>query len=219
MSTESRCGGTVAQQAERARPTDVESLPVTWWLERSAEWRFASLLFQLPSPELVDELRAVGREVRSEWRDEAERLASGPIEDWQAEYHRVLGPGGCPASESSYDDNALAGRGPLMARVAGVYEAFAYVPHEANPEVADHLSHLLGFLGYLALKSAYARHTQQSERLTITSDAYLRFAAEHLATWIERFEDRIARTESPFYIGAGHWARRLCDRAGARLSR
>lgn len=179
------------------------------WLERAATWRFASLLFQLPSVETVAELRAVARDVRPEWRDEAEQLASFPLDGWQTEYHRVLGPGGCPASESSYDDNALAGRGPLLARVAGFYEAFAFRPHENSREVPDHISHELGFLGYMALKCAFAAYAGEQGPLEVAREAYARFLSEHLESWIDRFDERIAGVESALFTGATCWTQRL----------
>jgi len=202
--------------AEGARPdTAAASTAATAataaWLERAASWRVASLLFQWPSAELVAELQSVAREVRPEWRDEAVRLAAHPIDDWQTEYHRVLGPGGCPASESSYDDNALAGRGPLLARVAGFYEAFAYRPDTMTAEVPDHIANELGFLSYLSLKCAFADYSADAGSLEVAAEAYVRFQDEHLAWWIDRLCERLDGTESPRYTAAVAWARRVAQ--------
>lgn len=182
---------------------------VASWLELAAAWRFASLMFQTPSDGSLAELRALTSEVPEAWRDEARALAAFPPEDWSTEFHRVLGPGGCPASESSYDDNALAGRGPLLARVAGFYDAFAYRPYDVTAEVPDHASVELGFLSYLALKCAYATYDRNDTALDVTARAYHRFIDEHLRWWCDRFAERLEAAESALFAGAGAWTRRV----------
>lgn len=184
-------------------------MTVTSWLELAAAWRFGSLLFQAPSDKHLAELQALAAEVAPERRKDAATLIAFSAEDWPAEFHRVLGPGGCPASESSYDDNALAGRGPLLSRVVAFYEAFAYRPSAVTPEVPDHISMELGFLSYLALKCAYASQDDNANALEVASHAYQRFIDDHLRWWMDRFAERIEGTESPQYIGACVWARRL----------
>ena len=172
---------------------------VAGWLEVAAAWRFVSLLFQSPSEQSTAELRALSEEVGLAWRASARELAEIPLEVWQAEYHRVLGPSGVPACESSYDDNALAGRGPLLSRVAGFYDAFAYRPDEASPEVPDHVSIETGFLAYLALKAAFATDAGEDEPLALAREAYQRFLDEHLLYWIARFEELLAASGSAVY--------------------
>ncbi len=122
-----------------------------------------------------------------------------PLKSWEPEFHRVLGAGGIPACESSYDDNALAGRGPLLADVRGFYEAFAYQPERPPAEVPDHLAVQLDFLAYLAVKIAFACHEQSREAEQTARDAYHRFIEQHLNTWAERFHARLtAATASPY---------------------
>lgn len=190
-------------------------MTVAAWLELAAAWRFGSLLFQPPSDEHLAELRGLATEVATERRSAAAALIACAPEDWPAEFHRVLGPGGCPASESSYDDNALAGRGPLLSRVAAFYEAFAYRPDDVIAEVPDHISVELGFLSYLALKCAYAAHESNATALEVASHAYQRFVDDHLRWWIDRFAERIQGTESPQYLGACEWAQSLMPLARA----
>jgi TorA maturation chaperone TorD len=183
------------------------------WLELSVSWRFASLLFQSPTADARSELGCLARELPSQWQPSAHELCMFPLDQWEVEYHRILGPGGCPAAESSYDDNALAGRGPLLARVSGFYKAFAYKADSSIPEVPDHLSIELGFLSYLSMKAAFAAHQQQSDQLAVTRDAYERFLQEHLLFWLERFAESVDRSGSPFYIGAVMFVRRVCEAA------
>jgi TorA maturation chaperone TorD len=189
------------------------------WLERAATWRFTSLVFQSPSAESLAELRGLGAEIAPACRATAARLCDLSLDDWQVEYHRVLGPGGIPACETSYDDNALAGRGPLLSRVAAFYEAFAYRPDEASREVPDHISVETGFLGYLALKAAYALESAQGDALAVATDAYDRFEREHLLWWIDRFEERVARSESAIYSDAIALVLGLCPAHGPQDDR
>jgi len=169
------------------------------WLETAATWQFASLLFQTPSARSLRDLHGLAREVAPAVRPLAGRLTEVALDAWDAEYHRVLGPGGVPACESSYDDNALAGRGPLLSRVAGFYDAFAYRPDDESPEVPDHVSIELGFLGYLALKAAFAMDRNERGRLAIVHEAYDRFLGEHLSFWFDRFAERITGSDSALY--------------------
>lgn len=185
---------------------------VAGWLEVAAAWRFVSLLFQSPDERSTAELVALSEEV-GEWRASARGLSEIPLAAWQAEYHRVLGPSGVPACESSYDDNALAGRGPLLSRVAGFYEAFAYRPDEANPEVPDHVSIETGFLAYLALKAAFATDAGEEEPLALAREAYQRFLDDHLLYWLKPFEERLAASGSAIYGEALLLLSALCSRA------
>jgi nitrate reductase assembly molybdenum cofactor insertion protein NarJ len=183
------------------------------WLGRSARWRLASLLFQLPTPGSMAEIQALSDVVGADALPAVECLVAVPFEAWQVEYHRVLGPGGVPACESSYDDNALAGRGPLLSRVAGYYEAFAYRPDEASPEVPDHISTETGFLSYLAFKVAFAIDAHQSGPRSVAEEAYGRFADEHLGYWLARFDERIEASGSQIYQGALTYVAGLCGAA------
>jgi TorA maturation chaperone TorD len=181
------------------------------WLATSAAWRFLSCCFRLPEKSLRAELRAAAPKLSAELRKLATQLARVRRRDWEAEFHRVLGAGGVPACESSYDDNALAGRGPLLADVRGFYEAFAYRPEKLPAEVPDHIAVELDFLAYLAMKIAFARHQEQHDEAEIAALAYQRFLEQHVRAWIERFAVRLAGAESPFYSAA---AAAVCARAG-----
>ena len=186
------------------------------WLSTAVGWRWTSLLFQPPTAASTSDLRLLVSELPRELRDSASKLADTPIEDWEAEFHRVLGPSGCPASESSYDDNVLAGRGPLLADIAGFYEAFAYRPSSDSRETPDHLTNELGFLSFLALKVAYAMHETRPEEKLVAEDAYRQFMETHLLFWLNRFCEKVLQTESPLYGDAVNllsaWARRQSKR-------
>lgn len=175
------------------------------WLQVAATWRFLSLLFQSPTTESYRELQALINELPSQEQERARQLMTMPLEGWQAEFHRVLGPGGIPACESSYEENALAGRGPVIADIAGFYQAFAYNPTNAPAETPDHISIELGFLAYLALKIAFATYAGKHEEAQLTCDAYRRFLNDHLHYWAEPFQQAVARAASPLYSTGAEW--------------
>jgi TorA maturation chaperone TorD len=117
----------------------------------------------------------------------------------------VLGPGGLPSCESSFDRAALAGRGPLLAAIGGFYQAFAYDPAPQAREVPDHIASEFDFLAYLAFKSAFAADAQQPEELEIATQAYDAFLRDHLGFWIGPFLESLLATDSEPYRAAGAW--------------
>jgi TorA maturation chaperone TorD len=172
------------------------------WLERASGWRLLSLLFQSPTREARRELSRLTTEGPKKLAPLAREWAEAPNEEANSEFLAIFGPGGIPAVESSYDPNALAGRGPLLADIAGFHEAFAYRPPQRPAEVPDHIAVELDFLSYLAFKTAFALHAGQREESTITADAYERFLQDHLRTWVEAFRERVEQSASPFYARA-----------------
>jgi TorA maturation chaperone TorD len=172
------------------------------WLSTAVGWRWTSLLFQSPTAATHRDLRLLAAELPEAFRDAAHNLAAVSIEEWQSEFHRILGPGGCPATESSYDDNILAGRGPLLADIAGFYEAFAYRPSPDSLETPDHLANELGFASFLALKVAYALYVTGQQEKQIAEDAYWRFLETHLLFWSGRFCEKVTQTGSALYLEA-----------------
>lgn len=179
------------------------------WLEQAATWRYFSLLFQFPTRENRSELRRLTRDVPPELRDLAEKSFAHTLKALEMEFHRVLGSGGIPALESSYDDNALAGRGPLLADVRAFYEAFSYQPEKPPAELPDHIAVELDFLAYLAMKIAFAHHENQVQAEQTTKDACERFLQQHVCEWVARFAAQIAVSGSPLYVDV---AALLCDR-------
>jgi TorA maturation chaperone TorD len=172
------------------------------WLEVSARWRLLSLCFQLPTPVIRREIKRLSKTAAEPLAEIAAEWASAPLQEAAAEYHRVLGPGGVPAVESSYDPNALAGRGPLLADIAGFYEAFAYRPEEPPAAVPDHIAVQLDFLSYLAMKAAFALHDHRPNDARITVQAYQKFQREHLYTWLREFQDRLVQSGSTIFVHA-----------------
>lgn len=184
--------------------TDLEPV-LRLWLERAVCWRFAGTLFRPPTAETLAELRVLRPMLPDEARDAAPGVLDETLDAWEHEFHRVLGPGGLPACESSFDRAALAGRGPLLAAIGGFYQAFAYEPAAQEREVPDNIAVELDFLGYLAFKAAFAADARMQEELEVTTQAYDAFLRDHLGFWIEPFVESLLATDSDVYRAAAAW--------------
>lgn len=183
-------------------PSDRMSGNSKAWLEAASRWRLLSLLFQLPTRQTRHELRRLAEVAPKDLANLAKEWTEVPLHLAAAEYHRALGPGGVPAVESSYDPNALAGRGPLLADIAAFHRAFSYAPEKSPAEVPDHLAAELDFLSYLAFKAAFAIQAEESENARITVKAYRTFLDEHLLTWVNPFRERLDHSASYFFVHA-----------------
>lgn len=158
-------------------------------LERAATYRVLSIFFSTPSDDLLSELRTLAPEVPADLGDAAARAGAAPARDLQGLYHRLLGPSGrVPDSECAYDVNTAGGSGPLIADVAAFYRAFAYDPDGAP---AEQMATELGFLGWLALRSAYARFEASPAHGELVDDARRSFLRDHLGRWAMPFLDRL----------------------------
>jgi len=174
------------------------------WLERASCWRVAAILFRAPTADGLTELRRLLPTLPEDVRDKA-ALTRTPLDVWEREFHRVLGPGGLPSCESSFDRAALAGRGPLLATIGGFYQAFAYEGDARHGEVPDHISVELDFLAYLAFKGAFAADADLTEELDVTTQAYDAFLRVHLGFWIAPFLESLLATDSEVYRDAAMW--------------
>jgi hypothetical protein len=155
--------------------TDTLDDRVTTLLRESAEWRLLGRLLERPSPEWLDDVERLRRE-----------MPDGPPKDAAASarhasegaYHFVFGPGGpAPPREASY--HASVELGSLLAAIEGDYAAFAYQPLVDEP--ADHVAVETGFIAYLRLKEAYALASGDPESAGMAARVASRFIAEHLA--------------------------------------
>jgi putative dimethyl sulfoxide reductase chaperone len=188
--------------------TGVSTGDVQFWLERSSVYLFASLALQVPDqdsaaamaslmPSLAEHLQPLGR-----------AIVDLPQDQREPEYFSVLGPGGCAASESSYERGAIASRGPLLADVAGYYEAFGFRPEVR--EVPDHVAVELGFASYLALKIAFARHSGRDEEASVAEAAWSSFTSEHLWTCVAPLCEALIASGSEHYAAVAEFVSRAC---------
>lgn len=167
------------------------------WLETAARWRLLSLLFQLPTRESRWETNRLAKSATGDLAEGAKAWTRVPLREAEAEYHRWFGSGGIPATESAYDPNALAGRGPLLADIAGFHEAFAYRPEKPPAPVPDHVAAEADFLSYLAFKVAFALDSQNDEEARTAAQAFERFLDDHVRTWLPAFQERVERSGLP----------------------
>jgi TorA maturation chaperone TorD len=177
---------------------------VNLWLERAACWRFGSLLFQEPAAARTAELQALVPVLPAARRVDAAALA-GEQGVRSERYYSVLGPGGCPAAESAYDRAAMANRGPLIAEVSAFYDAFAYPPRLTTDLVPDHVAVELDFLGFLALKIAFALHEGRGEDREIAETAFFEFQKNHPGYWMDALRDRLSADGDDTFARAAGW--------------
>lgn len=180
-------------------------------LQRAASYRFLSLLFAPPSDEVQRELTELSPVVEPTLREDAALVVGATRGALQGLYFRVLGGSGqVPDVECAYDPNTAAGRGPLIADVAGFYRAFAY--DAPRPNTPDHIASELDFMGWLALKSAYARYAGDAAHTEVTAGARERFLKDHLGRWARRFLERLADVaEGTHYEAVAVLASRTLD--------
>lgn len=173
---------------------------------QAAMYRGLSLLFQ-PPQDLAAQLSEVTGCVPEEYRERFESLVGMIHPELSFEYHRVLGASGvCRDCESDYQENPLGGKGPLLVDIAAFYQAFSYHPQEFKA-AQDHISIELGFLGYLALKQAYAQHNGLTDEVHLCEDAANNFTRDHLARWVKEF---LLRLSSAAAVGFYSEAALLC---------
>ena len=144
------------------------------------------------------------------WCIDAVALASAE-EERRERYFAVLGPGGCPATESAYDLAAMANRGPLIAEVSAFYEAFSYPARLTSDVVPDHVVVELDFMGYLAFKIAYALHENRADDRAVAEAAYTDFRDRHVRFWLQAFCERLQETAASPFAAAAEWTCRVVD--------
>lgn len=182
------------------------------WLSRAAVLQFASLALQPPSDEVIAEMRNLIAALPDDAAIEAKAILEMPLADWEPEFFSVLGPAGCAVCESSYERAAQASRGPMLAEVAGFYEAFGYAPGRLR-EVPDHAAMELGFLSFLAMKVAFATFESQADAASVAAQAYSDFHRQHLAGWLPACADALQETGSTQYAAIA-----LCVRKALRAT-
>ena len=174
------------------------------WLTRAVNWRFGSKLFQEPSAARCDELQTLISLLPAPQRASAASLVA-EANARNDLYFSALGPGGCAASESAYDLAAMANRGPLIAEVSAFYAAFDYPPRLTSDLAPDHVVVELDFLGFLALKVAYALFEGRDAEREIAERAYFDFRDRHPRFWLDSLRNRLQESESVPFARAAGW--------------
>jgi len=170
----------------------------------AARLRAASVLFAPPRPGLPDELRGLAAPLGEGARGRILDLAALAGPDLEEEYHRVFAPAGpCSTGESDYEASCLAGKGPLLADVAGFYRAFSFNPSLELRESPDHVAVELSFAAFLKLKEAHAAAGGMRDEARTCRDAFGKFRREHLDRLLSPFLGRLGSSSAGgFYAAA-----------------
>jgi TorA maturation chaperone TorD len=181
-------------------------------LEQSCTYRFLALLFQPPSPEMARELADLAGVLDESLREDGRALAFELGPDVEHDYHALLGGSGrCRDCESDYQVAALGGKGPLLADVAAFYRAFHFAADD-HCLAPDHVAVELDFLGYLAMKAAYARHASLIDEREICELAAEQFDRDHVARWLPSFLAQVMSAAGDSFYGR---AARFAERAAS----
>lgn len=181
-------------------PTTLDE-PTARDLQRAATYQFLALLFLPPTAEVLEELPVLAGALPDHLRADGQALAAHAGAEVEHEYHALLGGSGrCRDCESDYQANALGGKGPLIADVAAFYRAFRFSA-DGLCLAPDHIAVELDFLGYLAMKSAYARHAGLSDEREICESAADSFLRDHLAQWTPQFFAQLDSTAGDLFHG------------------
>jgi hypothetical protein len=166
---------------------DLASPDVESALRGSARWRLLGLLFERPRPSWRLEVEALAREV-GEPRLSKAAVAARSFDE--GPYLRILGPGGTVSPrEAAYQP--FHDPGQRLAAVRGFYETFAYRPLTAE-DPADHVAVEIGFLGFMALKEAYALERDDHDAAELVRRAARIFMEEHLAVLAGGMPDKLS---------------------------
>lgn len=192
-------------------------------LARARIYRLLAHLFQPPDaeklsvlkgedlPELSRSLAAVRapRELRSDAKRLAARLARADLEQLSRDYERQFEPSGgsCkPPNETAHaPETPQEGltRTYELADIAGFYRAFG-VEVTPGTERVDHVAAELEFMHLLALKEALAEESGESERASVCRDAAAAFLRDHLGRWSAKLHAQLREEPSgEVYPAAG----------------
>jgi nitrate reductase assembly molybdenum cofactor insertion protein NarJ len=107
-----------------------------------------------------------------------------------------VGPGGV-ASPRAVAYGGYQDPGRVLAEIAEFYKAFAFQPRAEDP--IDHVAVAVGFVGYLALKEAFAAAGGNKAAAKTTAEARQRFVETYLAMMVHPMAERLALA-GPSYL-------------------
>ncbi len=170
-------------------------------LAEAASWRLLSCLLERPRAHWRDEILALATEVADEPLAACARRAAE--EATEGSYLAVLGPGGTvsPREVAYHSDIDPA---VTLTRLHTMYQAFAFAPASEDPP--DHIAVELGFVGFLALKGAWAAHEGNEEARALVVSAAALFRREHLEPFLAALCPRVVSSGSYLAPVAGYLA-------------
>ncbi|GBD25182.1 Chlorate reductase assembly chaperone protein [bacterium HR30] len=140
-----------------------------------------------------------------------------------AEYLRIFERDSpCSPREGSWNLQGAMSRPALLADISGFYSAFGVGLGKVLGDTEDHLAAELEFLGFLALKLAYALSTENDEGVAVVNRAIRAFWSDHVARFILPFARALEETtREEFYRIVARmlcvWAEQECCRLGVTL--
>lgn len=100
----------------------------------------------------------------------------------------------CPPYEIQYGQGDIFTKSHELADIAGFYRAFGLETSPQVKERPDHISVELGFMGFLALKEAYALEQGHGpDKVRLCRQAQRGFLEKHLASWAPTFTHLLER--------------------------
>lgn len=203
--------------------------PVELHLGRSAVYEFLANAYGYPGEqratrlrELADELRELpGDLLPSGLLEPAIQLVTLPVSTLRLDYARVfthtVSPD-CPSYETAYSARDIFQQAQAMADIAGFYRAHGLKVGGQDRERPDHIATELEFMGFMALKQAYALEHLGPEPAEMCEETQRLFLRDHLGRWAGSLGTRTAltATREPFYNAAGRllagWMEAECAR-------
>ena len=162
-------------------------------IAEAATWRLLGLLLERPRAGWHAEVAALALEVADPDLRAAVQAAQTATE---GEYLHLVGPGGI-ASPRAVAYAGYQDPGRVLAEIAEFYKAFAFQPRAEDP--IDHVAVATGFVGYLALKEAFAEASGNNVAAKTTAEARQRFVETYLVMIAHPFAERVALA-GPSYL-------------------
>lgn len=120
------------------------------------------------------------------------------LDIWELEYNRLFGGNVlCPINETGFIQRE---KGPILADIAGFYQAFGFQLSDTAKDKVDHLRCELEFIALLLIMLAKAQEEDLTEGFTVTQEALAAFTFDHLGEWLDAFCERLQElTVLPYY--------------------
>jgi hypothetical protein len=180
---------------------------VTGLLQQAADYRLIGLLLERPREGWIQQVSELGlTSTDANLRLAAEKAA----EAREGVYLDALGPGGV-VSPREVGHRVAGDPGHILSEIEGFYTAFAFQPRTEEP--SDHISVEAGFMGFLALKEAYAVSSGDAESAQTTREAAEKFRASHLVAFAEPISVALDNTVVDYLALTG---KALLSRTGPR---
>ena len=176
-------------------------------LARSAVYELLSMAFLYPEEETAAQVADAARtltpmvsalgwpQVKMALHDLGEQAGQLTQPAFREQYSRVFGhiiSADCAPYEAEYGQAHVFQKSHTLADLNAFYAAFGVTANPDHKDRCDHISAEMEFMHLLTLKEAYAQEDADGgENLGLCRQAQESFLANHLATWVETFAQRL----------------------------